>query len=217
MLRLGADGVTLTEADAIELTELAARHARASRPSAPSVSGLAARLASSDLVAEDTAAAARALLGHDGPALTCGYPRAVSTDAEPTSTGLTPRADRLLAEMNAAFGTLPTGGYASGGVKSGHVNDSSHYDGRAIDAFFRPRSERTQNRLGWAAAQWLVARGSQLAVLSVIYRDRIWTVWASSAGWRDYEHPRGNTKDPTLRHLEHVHTAVVGGDFRRDD
>lgn len=216
-IRVAGAEVTLTEAEAIEITDLAARSVRATKPSAPSVAGLAARLASVDPVAADNATAtARALLGHDGPALTCAYPRAGSADADPAKNGLTPRATQLLSDMNAAFGAPPTGGYASGGVESGHVNDSSHYEGRAIDVFFRPRTERAQNRRGWAAAQWLVARGSQLSVLSVIYRDRIWTVWASSAGWRNYVHPSGNTKNPILRHLDHVHTAVVGGDFRRD-
>jgi hypothetical protein len=87
-----------------------------------------------------------------------------------------------------------------------------------MDIFLRPYQDRANARRGWVLAQWLVARGERLRVLSVIYRDRIWTVWASLVGWRDYVHPSGNTRDPVLRHLDHVHAAVLGGPFRgRDD
>ena len=48
-------------------------------------------------------------------------------------------------------------------------------------------------------------------VLSVIYADRIWTSWAAYAGWRDYVHPSGDTRNPVLRHLDHVHVAVESG------
>jgi hypothetical protein len=45
----------------------------------------------------------------------------------------------------------------------------------------------------------------------VIFDDRIWTLWASAEGWRGYTHPSGNTRNPILRHLDHVHVAVVRG------
>ena len=101
------------------------------------------------------------------------------------------------------------GGFAPGGVDSGHVDDSSHYDGRAIDIFFRPITPEG-TALGWVLAHWLVAHGDDTTLLSVIYADRIWTSWASCAGWRDYVHPSGVTDNPVLRHLDHVHTAVQG-------
>ena len=49
-------------------------------------------------------------------------------------------------------------------------------------------------------------------MLSVIYADRIWTSWAAYLGWRDYVHPSGDTRNPVLRHLDHVHVAVESGE-----
>jgi hypothetical protein len=42
----------------------------------------------------------------------------------------------------------------------------------------------------------------------VIYDDQIWSARRSDEGWRPYTHPSGNTTDPTLRHLDHVHVDV---------
>ena len=66
-------------------------------------------------------------------------------------------------------------------------------------------------RRGHVFAQWLVAHGERYHVLSVIFADQIWTSWASSLGWRDYIHPSGDTRNPVLRHLDHVHVAVESG------
>ena len=109
------------------------------------------------------------------------------------------------------FGPLPAGGFARGGVSTGHVDSSSHYDGRAVDVFFRPYDDEGQRRAGRVFAQWLVAHAQEHHVLSVIYADRIWTSWAAYAGWREYVHPSGDTRDPVLRHLDHVHVAVESG------
>jgi hypothetical protein len=160
---------------------------------------------------------AAALLGYDGAALTCYHGQAVPRDQKMGAKGLTPRAERLRRAVRRTFGPLPMGGFASGGVSTGHVDGSSHYEGRAMDIFFRPHTDRGQVRRGWVLAHWLVARGARYDVLSVIYRDRIWTVWASFSGWRDYVHPSGNRHNPVLRHLDHVHTAVEGGPWRDDD
>ena len=87
----------------------------------------------------------------------------------------------------------------------------SHYDGRAVDVFFRPVGDEGQRRAGWVLAQWLVAHAQRYDVLSVIHADHIWTSWASGAGWRDYVHPSGNRTNKVLRHLDHVHVAVESG------
>ena len=58
---------------------------------------------------------------------------------------------------------------------------------------------------GWQMTNWLVANRSKLAIKYVIYRDRIWT---QDEGWHPYTHPSGNTSDPTLRHLDHIHVSV---------
>jgi hypothetical protein len=194
---------------AVTLTDLAARALTEGQP--------AARLADALPTGYDDRATARALLGHDGPALTCYHGQAVPREEKLGPTGLTAKAERLRRAVRRAFGPLPMGGFAAGGVSTGHVDGSSHYDGRAMDVFFRPHTDAVRARRGWVLAQWLVARGARYDVLSVIYRDRIWTVWASSSGWREYVHPSGNRRDPVLRHLDHVHTAVQGGPWRGDD
>jgi hypothetical protein len=161
--------------------------------------------------AADGAAAARALDGRRPGVLTCAYPRRLDLPEQAIGpTGLTRRAAALRARYEEVFGALPAGGFAPGGVRRGHVDNSAHYDGRAIDVFFRPAS-LAHRRDGWVFAQWLVAHADTYDVLSIIFDDRIWTVWASFAGWRPYLHPSGNTSNPVLRHLEHVHVAVVRG------
>lgn len=155
-------------------------------------------------------ALARALRGQAGPALTCTWPRAEVAAAEPLGpTGLTASAARLRGAIQAAFGRQIMGGFAPGGVSTGHADGSAHYEGRAMDVFRRPVSAANEVR-GWTMAQWIVAHGDAYRVLSVIWRERIWTVWASGAGWRPYVPSQGPTSNPILRHLDHIHTAVVG-------
>jgi hypothetical protein len=124
--------------------------------------------------------------------------------------GLTPRADAVRRAMLDAGGTLPLGGYAPGGVTTGHMPGSAHYEGRAIDVFFRPVSA-ANSRHGWLLAQWLVAHAGELDVQNVIFDDRIWSASASSSGWRPYVPPQGISRNPVLRHLDHVHVDVVQG------
>jgi len=160
-------------------------------------------------------AVGRALLGAEGPALTCTVPVLASgagLDVQsPGPTGLTPRAEAVRADMRAAFGRQSLGGFDAGGVTTGHVPGSAHYEGRAMDVFFRPLGSAAQRRAGWVFAQWVVAHAQRYHVLSAIYADHIWTSWAASLGWRDYEHPGGPTRNPVLRHLDHVHVAVESG------
>jgi hypothetical protein len=142
--------------------------------------------------------------------LTCAHSRFAVEPEEMGPTGLTPRARRLRAAWTEVFGDLIEGGFSRGGVSSGHVDSSSHYDGRAIDVFFRPHTDAEQRRRGRVFAQWLVAHAQDYHVLSVIFADQIWTSWASW-GWREYVHPSGNRSNPVLRHLDHVHVAVESG------
>jgi hypothetical protein len=143
--------------------------------------------------------------------LNCGYSRGAVEPEEPGPSGLTPRARKLRAAWTDVFGPLIAGGFARGGVTSGHLDGSAHYDGRAIDVFFRPYDDAEQRRQGRLFAQWLVAHASRYDVLSVIYADQIWTSWGSMWGWRAYEHPSGGN-NPVLRHLDHVHVAVESGE-----
>jgi len=153
------------------------------------------------------------LLGHRGGVLTCTVPLtdSVGLDREdPNGLGLTPRADAVRLAMRAVFGKQILGGFEPQGVDSGHVEGSAHYEGRAIDVFFRPISEANQ-RLGWQQALWAVAHAQRLDVATVIFDREIWTAARSVQGWRAYRYPGGATDNPVLLHEDHVHVDVAEG------
>lgn len=186
--------------------------------------GVAVRLATAVALADVEVAVARevadGLAGRPrAPRLICSYPRGDVAPQQPGPSGLVPRARRLRAAWTEVFGPLIAAGFARGGVSSGHVDGSAHYEGRAIDIFFRPFGDAAQARRGWAFAQWLVAHAPDHQVLSVIWDDHIWTSWASYAGWRDYVHPGAspeNRGNAVLRHRDHVHVAVESGQPYQD-
>jgi len=164
--------------------------------------------------AEDARALASALTGYspDGQ-FTC----VVRDSGAPGSTrlngaGLTSHAAGVRRDLGAAFGDLPVGGFAAGGVGNGHMEGSAHYDGRAIDVFVRPVNQ-DNNRRGWAIAAYLVAQADRLHIEHVIFDDRVWTSGRTSeSGWRDFD--PGDTagkSDATveiLEHRDHVHVDV---------
>ena len=161
----------------------------------------------------DSLAVARALLGHRGPALTCVL-AVTAGDGLATEQagqlGLTPRADALRTALREVFGRQSLGGFAPGGVTTGHIEGSAHYEGRAIDVFFRPiTSEST--RAGWQTALWAVAHADRLHLATVIFDRKIWTPSRSLQGWRDYRYPGGATDNPVLLHEDHVHLDVEHG------
>lgn len=160
-----------------------------------------------DLKPERAAALASALTGRTPAAFSCSL-RPESKDAETAAqNGLTPRADAALTAVEAAFGDQKVGGFDPKGVRSGHMDGSAHYSGRAVDVFFRPVT-KTARQQGWATAQWLVANAERLDLATVIYDGRIWTARRSGQGWRAYVPPSGNTKNATLMHRDHVHLDV---------
>jgi len=125
--------------------------------------------------------------------------------------GLTERAAVVRDDLQAAFGTQSLGGFAPGGVRDGHREGSAHYDGRAIDIFFRPVSEESKQD-GWALAHYLVAHAARLDVRTVIFDGRIWTAGLrSGSGWRRYA-PDTSGRDAEaaaiLEHRDHVHVDV---------
>ncbi|WP_188540314.1 hypothetical protein [Kocuria dechangensis] len=126
-----------------------------------------------------------------------------------TGTGLTPRAERLRGAMTEVFGEQSLGGFAPGGIDQGHGAESTHYDGRAVDVFFRPVTEENR-RQGWLLAHWLVAHAEDLDVQYVIFDDRFWSVHSSRGQWQDYDAPEPGNE--ILRHLDHVHVDVLRGD-----
>lgn len=153
---------------------------------------------------------ASALTGETrGGAFACvirGEPSESSTELGPR--GLTPRAGAVRRELAARFPGTPLGGFAPGGVSTGHMEGSAHYDGRAVDAFVRPINE-TNNRRGWAIAAYLVANADRLDIATVIFDAKIWTRRRSSEGWRDYTVPSGRDGSAVvLEHRDHVHVDV---------
>ncbi len=157
-------------------------------------------------------AVARALLGGQGSALTCVSPLGGPDLAaqETGSLGLTPRADAVRLAMRSVFGKQVLGGFEAGGVGTGHVEGSAHYEGRAVDVFFRPVSVGS-TAAGWQTAMWLVAHAEPLRVATVIFDREIWSSRRSVQGWRTYVYPGGDTDNPVLLHEDHVHVDVLRG------
>lgn len=204
--QVGSESVALS----IDEAEHAGRIAATSIRKGHSRAATADRLADDErtgLDADDAKVVAAALSGRK-EAFSCDvYVKAPEASDRLTSSGLVPRAERVRKDILNAFGDLPLGGYAPGGVSSGHREGSAHYEGRAIDAFFRPINAANK-RDGWALAQYLVSQAERLGVRTVIYDDRIWTDSLSGAGWRDYDAPDGPGDRLILEHRDHVHVDV---------
>ena len=108
------------------------------------------------------------------------------------------------------FGWTSVGSPADG-LRSGHIPNSYHYCGRAIDAFppgVRSGTAATGAGLsaGWRLANWAANNAAALNVSQVIFYDRIWT--ADKGGWRNYSHSAGSAANNTLQHRDHVHISV---------
>ncbi len=153
-------------------------------------------------------AVASALTGYSAAAFFCRVEAPEDSGQQERADGLSRNAQTVLDDVRTAFGSLPVGGFAPGGVRSGHASGSAHYEGRAIDFFFRPVNAEN-NRRGWALAQYLVANAGRLAVRTVIFDDRIWSASRSDEGWRGYTLPDSAGDPAVLRHLEHVHVDVA--------
>lgn len=154
-------------------------------------------------------ALASALTGNTPEAFSCVVKGGWSASSDELSpAGLTSRAETVREDVRNAFGRIPDGGFQPGGVTTGHMKGSAHYEGRAVDYFFRPINPRN-NIKGWALAQYLVANADRLDVKTVIYDDRIWTRFRSAAGWRDYDVPARGGDQAILEHRDHVHVDVA--------
>ena len=151
-------------------------------------------------------------------ALTGNSPRAMWCDVggdageagdELDEAGLVPRAAAVRRDLEARFGTLSLGGFEPGGVSSGHMEGSAHYEGRAIDVFFRPINADNTKR-GWAMASYLVANAERLDIKTIIFDDRIWHAGSrADDGWTDYRVPSSSRGDRAiLEHRDHVHVDV---------
>lgn len=163
--------------------------------------------------AGDARALASALTGYSPGRFSCVVEEAAEGTDKLAKNGLTRPASAVKRDVEAAFGRLALGGFAPGGVRSGHMAGSAHYDGRAIDVFVRPVNP-DNNRQGWAIASYLVAQAGRLGIDHVIFDDQIWSSGrASESGWRDYAPPDVSGKsDETvaiLEHRDHVHVDVA--------
>ncbi|MCX6396921.1 MAG: hypothetical protein NTV23_10585 [Propionibacteriales bacterium] len=172
----------------------------------------AAVLGEIDLDVADAAVIGNALSGRTRSALVCRYGGARDGEEDRLgATGLTHRAEAVRDDVQTRFGKLPLGGFAPGGVSDGHMPGSAHYDGRAVDIFFRPVNAANKQH-GWAVAQYLVANAERLKVNTVIFDAKIWTSRRSGSGWRDYTVDRGARSAATvkiLEHRDHVHVDVA--------
>jgi hypothetical protein len=157
---------------------------------------------------------ASAMSGYSEAAFSCTTDRADLGEQDMTESGLTPRAEAVREDIATSFGELALGGFAPGGVTTGHMEGSSHYEGRAIDIFFRPLSADNTRR-GWVLAHYLVANAQRLHINHVIFDDRIWTAGdASEDGWRNFDPPGLSSSDSAatkavLEHRDHVHVDVA--------
>lgn len=164
-----------------------------------------------DLSAEDAVPITMALAGRHQAALSCDHGGG-SDDADALlESGLTKRAEAVRLDLREAWPAAPLGGFEPGGVSNGHMEGSAHYEGRAIDAFFRPITAGNK-RLGWAMAQYYVAHADRLGLETVIFDDRIWTHRRAGEGWRDYRVDTGGKSKAVaqvLEHRDHVHVDVA--------
>ena len=158
----------------------------------------------------DARVIASALTGNSPRAFWCDTPG----DADEASdrldeAGLVSRAATVRADVESVFGTLSLGGFEPGGVSSGHMEGSAHYEGRAIDVFVRPINAGNKQR-GWALATYLVANADRLDIQTLIFDDRIWHAGSrSDDGWTDYRVPSSSRGDRAiLEHRDHVHVDV---------
>ncbi len=156
---------------------------------------------------------ASALTGYSEAAFSCVVSRDDVRAQDAAGNGLTSRANAVRRDLEKSFGVLPLGGFAPGGVTSGHMAGSSHYEGRAVDVFFRPVNAENRRR-GWVLAHYLVANADRLSLAHVIFDGQIWTAGTpSEEGWRTF-HPSKLTGDESaetlaiLEHRDHVHVDV---------
>jgi len=161
---------------------------------------------------QDGRTIASAMSGYSQAAFSCTVEEPGDSDEKPQPNGLTPRANAVRASLHKAFGRLPLGGYSPDGVTSGHTSGSAHYDGRAIDVFFRPVSSENTRR-GWVVAHYLMANADRLQIDHVIFDDQIWSASRSDDGWRQYDPPSSAdgsaATTSVLEHRDHVHVDVA--------
>jgi hypothetical protein len=206
---VGKQTVDLSTDEAEAAARVSARAVRRHLPLRTTSVAVADVIDSSD---RDGRMVASALLGRSRHAFTCTHGGAADEESNRLDrSGLTARAAKVRRDLDDAFGRQRVGGFAPGGVTSGHKPGSAHYEGRAVDVFVRPISPRNKTR-GWALAQYLIAQADRLEIETVIFDGRIWTFRRAGQGWRDYEpDTSGRSREVAaiLEHRDHVHVDVA--------
>src|SRR4029079_9186098 len=85
----------------------------------------------------DARTLASALSGNSPEGFSCRLGESDAASASLKASGLTARADAARPRLAAPLPDQPLGGFAPGGVSTGHMEGSAHYEGRAIDLFVR--------------------------------------------------------------------------------
>ncbi|WP_017587019.1 hypothetical protein [Nocardiopsis ganjiahuensis] len=148
-----------------------------------------------------------------GPSMSCRYSGEEVEFEEELPSGMTPRTEAMKAGIEEHFADTSIGGYVPGGYDTGHGEGSAHYEGRALDIFYRPVDEDNR-REGWLMAHWLIAHAPDYQIDVIIFDDKIWSTRYPSMGWRHYE---ADPDNEILRHLDHVHVDVLRGPDPGDD
>ncbi len=159
----------------------------------------------------DARAIASALTGNSPHSFWCTTSGSVEEASDRLDdAGLVDRARLVRSDLESRFGKVSLGGFAPGGVSSGHMSGSAHYEGRAIDIFVRPVNSDNRKR-GWAIASYLMAQAHRLSINTIIFDDRIWHAGARSGdGWSNYDVPSSSRGDRAiLEHRDHVHVDVA--------
>ncbi len=114
---------------------------------------------------------------------------------------ITPRMRTVKDEVDRRFGPfVDIGCYRA-------ESSGEHPLGRACDFMLStggvlPTTEKVA--LGYELASWAQAHASQLGIMYIIYRQKIWDIRMASAGWVPME-DRGSI---TANHFDHVHISV---------
>ena len=208
-LKAGDRTVELTSEDAERAASVSASAVRRGVSAKTATAAVAEAL---DISEEDARVVASALTGRTAHALTCVHGGSGDEERDRLNrAGLTARAAAVRRDLEQAFGPQRVGGFAPGGVTSGHMPGSAHYEGRAVDVFFRPATKRNRAK-GWATAQYLVAHADRLSVNTVIFDGQIWTHRRAIQGWREYSvdtSRRSAQVIAILEHRDHVHVDVA--------
>lgn len=209
-VEVGKRTVELSTEQVENASALVAEGVRTKRSAAVLTTGLTRAL--EDVNRAEAAAIVSALMGQTPAALSCLHGGASQDEADALDgRGLTARAAVVRTEVAERFSKPPLGGFAKGGVRTGHMPGSAHYEGRAIDIFYRPVNAANKSR-GWALAQYFVANAERLQLTTVIFDDQIWTARRAVQGWREYNVDTAGKNAriaAVLEHRDHVHVDVA--------